>query len=89
MYFIDVREDGRRSESDRARNFEVFTNQRFKNRTRKILKALLQRKDCVAVLPTGYGKSLPYQIAISVKRTLLRDDGEKFIVCCPLVAAIM
>ena len=58
----------------------------LKTEQAKILKALLERRDCVAILPTGYGKSLPYQIAISVKRSLLRDEGEKIIVCCPLVA---
>ena len=60
----------------------------LKTEQEKILKALLQRKDCVAVLPTGYGKSLPYQIAIYIKRTLLRDEGEKNSVCCTLVALI-
>ena len=49
----------------------------LKTEQAKILKALLERRDCVAILPTGYGKSLPYQIAISVKRSLLRDEGEK------------
>lgn len=59
----------------------------LKTQQLQILEALLQRKDCVAVLPTGYGKSLPFQIAISVKRLLQCDDaGEKIIVCCPLVA---
>lgn len=50
----------------------------LKTQQLQILEALLQRKDCVAVLPTGYGKSLPFQIAISVKRLLQCDDaGEK------------
>lgn len=42
-------------------------------------------KDCLAVLPTGYGKSLPYQIAIPQQRAVGREP-KKIIVCCPLIA---
>lgn len=49
----------------------------LKTQQLQILEALLQRKDCVAVLHTGYGKSLSFQIAISVKRLLQCDDAEK------------
>ena len=52
-----------------------------------ILDALMESKDCVGILPTGYGKSLPYQLVLPLKRALKTDSsGEKIIVCCPLVA---
>jgi superfamily II DNA helicase RecQ len=64
-----------------------FHIDQLKREQMKILEAILEKKDCIAVLPTGYGKSLPFQIAVSVKRVLHRDDAdEKIIVCCPLVA---
>ena len=52
-----------------------------------ILDALMmESKDCVCILPTGHGKSLPYQLVLPLKRALKTDSsGEKIIVCCPLV----
>ena len=52
-----------------------------------ILDALMmESKDCVGILPTGHGKSLPYQLVLPLKRALKTDSsGEKIIVCCPLV----
>ena len=52
-----------------------------------ILDALImESKDCVGILPTGHGKSLPYQLVLPLKRALKTDSsGEKIIVCCPLV----
>ena len=51
-----------------------------------ILDALMESKDCLGILPTGYGKSLPYQLVLPLKRALKTDSsGEKIIVCCPLV----
>lgn len=32
--------------------------------------AVLKKKDCIATLPTGYGKSLPYQMLIPLRRML-------------------
>ena len=52
-----------------------------------MLELLLERQDCMAVLPTGYGNSLPYQMLVSVKREMDLDDiSSKVIVCSPLVA---
>ncbi|KAL3888755.1 hypothetical protein ACJMK2_001115 [Sinanodonta woodiana] len=53
---------------------------------RKIIDALLEKKECIAVLPTGFGKSLPYQILVPIKRQLNINDGRKVIMCSPLVA---
>ncbi|XP_056003745.1 uncharacterized protein LOC125667544 [Ostrea edulis] len=59
----------------------------FKDEQRMILDCMFEKKDCVAVLPTGFGKSLPFQAYLPVKRALLRDDSSgKVIVCCPLVS---
>jgi len=50
----------------------------------------------MAVLPTGYGKSLPYQMYLPLIRRLIDldyselpakiDINEKILVCCPLVS---
>ena len=63
----------------------MFKIDKLKSEQREILNCLLSKRDCVAVLPTGYGKSLPYQIYIPVARTLHQDVG-KIIVCCPLIS---
>ena len=43
-----------------------------------ILDALMESKDCVGILPTGYGKSLPYQLVLPLKRALKTDSsGDK------------
>ena len=71
----------------------TFSVEGLKKEQLSILKSLLAKKDCIAVLPTGYGKSLPYQIFLPVVRELRKDTddgdvdiGERIIVCCPLVA---
>ena len=41
-----------------------------------ILDALMESKDCVGILPTGYGKSLPYQLVLPLKRALnIAENG--------------
>ncbi|XP_061182575.1 ATP-dependent DNA helicase RecQ-like [Saccostrea echinata] len=49
-----------------------------------ILQCLLDRKDCMAVLPTGFGKSLPYQLLPLVQREI--GHTGIVLVCCPLVS---
>jgi superfamily II DNA helicase RecQ len=39
----------------------------------------------MAVLPTGYGKSLPFQLYPSIKKELDKSQA-KVIVCTPLIA---
>lgn len=41
-----------------------------------IVKSMLSKRDCLAVLPTGYGKSLPYQIYIPLVRELKKYEAE-------------
>ena len=75
----------------------MFSVEVLKKEQCEILKSMLAKKDCFAVLPTGYGKSLPYQIFLPVVRELqkcetvipIKDDTDiedRIIVCCPLVA---
>ncbi|XP_048747213.2 probable ATP-dependent DNA helicase RecS [Ostrea edulis] len=67
-----------------------FGIDKLKKEQKQMLELLLERKDCMAVLPTGYGKSLPYQMLVSVKRELeMEDDASKVIVCSPLVALML
>lgn len=63
--------------------FNVVT---IKPEQQRILDAILTYKDCMAVLPTGFGKSLPYQLLIPVKKELGQNDGKKVIICSPLIA---
>ena len=64
---------------------QQFKVQQFKPAQKKIFESIWFGKDCIAVLPTGYGKSLPYQTIISAK-TLEHQSYGKIIVCCPLVS---
>ena len=68
-------------------DFKIST---LKAEQRTILDCLIEKKDCMAILPTGFGKSLPYQMLVSVRRELEKetssDDVGKVIVCSPLVA---
>ena len=77
----------------------TFSVEGLKKEQLIILQSMLTKKDCIAVLPTGYGKSLPYQIFLPVVRELQKcyEDavigteyaaylGDRIIVCCPLVA---
>ncbi|XP_048729762.1 ATP-dependent DNA helicase RecQ-like [Ostrea edulis] len=59
----------------------------LKEEQRKILDALLEKRDCLAILPTGFGKSLPYQLLVPLRRCISPDaDTPKVLVCAPLIA---
>lgn len=75
---------------DVLRFFKINT---LKPEQRMILDCLLEKTDCMAILPTGFGKSLPYQMLVSLRRELsancrrsVTTDVGKVIVCSPLVA---
>jgi superfamily II DNA helicase RecQ len=53
-----------------------FNIQTLKEEQRDVLMVLLNNKDCMAVLPTGFGKSLPYQMLIPLRRQLLSGRSE-------------
>ncbi|CAG2234898.1 recQ [Mytilus edulis] len=63
----------------------------LKSEQKQILQNILEHNDCMVTLPTGYGKSLPYQILLPVARKMkelgtdTRTDG-KIVVCGPLVS---
>ncbi|XP_076072468.1 ATP-dependent DNA helicase RecQ-like [Mytilus galloprovincialis] len=63
----------------------------LKSEQKLILQNILEHNDCMVTLPTGYGKSLPYQILLPVARKMkelgsdTRTDG-KIVVCGPLVS---
>lgn len=63
----------------------VFGVDALKDEQKTILQCLINKTDCMAVLPTGYGKSLPYQMYSLVNRRLT-SANEIVLVCCPLVA---
>ena len=60
----------------------------LKPEQRLIFDAAWSGQDCVGVLPTGFGKSLPFQILVPMKRLVgtPAQKDEKVIVCSPLVA---
>jgi len=47
-----------------------FSVEMLKREQQEMIKSLLEKTDCMAVLPTGYGKSLPYQMFIPLVREL-------------------
>jgi superfamily II DNA helicase RecQ len=47
----------------------LFGVDKLKDEQRTILECLIDKNDCMAVLLTGFGKSLPFQIYSLVNRT--------------------
>ena len=43
---------------------KLFKIEKLKEEQSAILKCIIEGRDCMAVLPTGFGKSLPYQMAV-------------------------
>lgn len=65
--------------------FVKFSVESLKTERYEMLQS--SKKDCIAVLLTGFGKSLPYQMYLPVVRELgLQTERICIIVCCPLVA---
>ncbi|WAR17848.1 RQL3-like protein [Mya arenaria] len=58
----------------------------LKHNQMEILMEILNGNDCFAILPTGYGKSLPYQMFLPVKRALNPENHDTVLVCCPLIS---
>ena len=60
----------------------------LKPEQRQILDCLMKKEDCLAVLPTGYGKSLPFQLLPAIASALQPSNAlrEHVLVCCPLVS---
>lgn len=64
---------------------ERFGLDALKSEQLDILTSIIRNEDCVGVLPTGYGKSLPYQIAKVVASTM-GNEFHKIIVCSTLIS---
>lgn len=67
---------------------QLFNKVDLKYKQKEILDSIIGKRHTLAVLPTGYGKSLPYQMFIPAMRERLseREGTPKVVVCCPLVA---
>lgn len=60
---------------------ESFGHESFQPGQLEIIEAIMQGRDALAVMPTGSGKSLCYQLP-----ALLREKGEPTLVVSPLIA---
>ena len=66
---------------------KLFDVKELKKEQSEIINSLFHKRDCIAVLPTGFGKSLPFQLYLLLKREMTRmSSDEKVIVCSPLLA---
>lgn len=54
---------------------------KLKQGQRQAVDSLLQGSDCIAVLPTGYKKSLIFQLFVSAA-AIKRDGNERVLVVC-------
>ena len=54
---------------------------------RNAVESLLERDDVLAVFPTGYGKSLIFQVFV-VAASIKREDQQTVLVFCPLKSII-
>lgn len=70
-----------------------FGIDQFKPEQRNIFDAIWSGKDCIGVLPTGFGKSLPYQVLSLVDRVCNKwsrsRTSPKIIICCPLISLMI
>ena len=57
---------------------------------KKQIRGLYQEQDLLAVLPTGYGKSLVFQLLVMIKIRLASSSNDRtnIIVVCPLTSVI-
>lgn len=69
------------------KSLSSFSIDSLKPEQRQILDILVERKDCLVILPTGFGKSLPFHVFLPVIREIRADFNQSvMLVCCPLVA---
>ena len=58
---------------------KVFGVDCLKSEQREMMDSLLSKRDCMAILPTGYGKSLPYQMYLPLIRRLKSESDDLFL----------
>lgn len=59
----------------------------LKPEQKEIIKHAAEKKDCIAVLPTGFGKSLPFQLYAAAQKRMNQGPGSVHVlVCSPLIA---
>jgi superfamily II DNA helicase RecQ len=69
-----------------SKTIEIFNIKELKNEQKEILKASWEGTDCMAVLPTGFGKSLPYQMLSTMRKLSGETGSKKVVVCTPLLS---
>ena len=62
-------------------NTQIFKNKSFLNRQREIINAVKAKRDTIALIPTGHGKSLTFQLPA------VTDSGITFVIM-PLLSLI-
>ena len=60
----------------------------LKDEQRKAVKQLYEKKDLVAVLPTGFGKSLIFQLLVLLENKNRNGQTASVLVICPLASII-
>lgn len=50
--------------------FKLFNVVNIKQEQKRILEVLTKNNECMAILPTGFGNSLPYQLLIPVRKAM-------------------
>ena len=60
----------------------------LKDEQRKAVKQLYGKKDLVAVLPTGFGKSLAFQLLVLLENRNRKGHTASVLVICPLTSII-
>lgn len=65
-----------------------FAHSRFRSLQREICTAVLQKEDCMVIMPTGFGKSITYQLPVLASRVLNNDKPQCCVVFSPLVSLI-
>lgn len=53
-----------------SESFKLFNVVNIKQEQKRILEVLTKNNDCMAILPTGFGNSLPYQLLIPVRKAM-------------------
>lgn len=53
-----------------SESLKLFNVVNIKQEQKRILEVLTKNNDCMAILPTGFGNSRPYQLLIPVRKAM-------------------